>query len=263
MRLGLLMYYVRFALVNEPDPLNALSVGQRDVNSSVQNINIRNLEAQRYDTDLTNPSSLHAGNLDLGFVIIYLFPLVIIAFVYNLLSEEKEAGALKIWLVQSQKPIRFLRIKLYIRMLAVYTVFFVLILLAWLWLQLPLNERFFAFIAVAFCYLLFWFAITYWVVSWKKSSNTNAVAMLSIWVLLTIILPASLNNYISSRYPLPEAQNVALTQRNGYHNKWDTDRSITMQGFYKHYPQFEKYGVPPGSTFSWLWYYAMQQMGER
>lgn len=260
--LGSLMYYVRFALVNEPDPLNALSVGQRDVNSSVQNINIRNLEAQRYDTDLTNPSALHAGNLDLGFVLIYLFPLVIIAFVYNLLSEEKEVGALKLWLVQSQKPIRFLQIKLCIRMMAVYMVLLILLITGFFWLGLSLNERFMAFCAVAILYLLFWFAISYWVVSWKKNSNINAVALLSIWVMLTIVIPASLNNYINNRYALPEAQEVALKQRDGYHQKWDIDKAITMRGFYKHYPQFEKFGVPEGKAFSWLWYYAMQQMGD-
>lgn len=260
--LGLLMYHLRFAFVNEIDPLNVLSVGQRDVNSSVQNINIRNLEAQRYDTDLTNPVSLHAGNLDLGFVIIYLFPLVIIAFVYNLLSEEKEAGALKLWLVQSQKPIRFLRLKLFIRMLAVYIVLFLLLMMAFVWLDLPLHERTIAFCTVAVLYLLFWFAIAYWVVSWKKNSNINAVVLLSIWVMLTIVIPASLNNYINNLYPLPEAQELALKQRDGYHEKWDMDKSITMQAFYKHYPQLEKFGVPGGKGFSWLWYYAMQQMGD-
>lgn len=259
---GLLMYYVRFALINETDPLNALSVGQRDVNSSVQNINIRNLEAQRYDTDLSNPVSLHAGNLDLGFVIIYLFPLVIIAFGYNLLSEEKESGTLKIWAVQSQYPIRFFQLKFFIRLLFVFTVLLVLFVTAIFWLNLSLNERFFAFAAVSFLYLLCWFAITYWVVSWEKSSSLNAVVMVSIWVLLVIIIPASINNYINNRYPLPEAQNVALTQRDGYHKKWDISRELTMQGFYKHYPQFAKYGVPPGTAFSWLWYYAMQQMGD-
>lgn len=260
--LGSLMYYVRFALVNEPDPLNALSVGQRDVNSSVQNINIRNLEAQRYDTDLTNPASLHMGNLDLGFVIIYLFPLVIIAFVYNLLSEEKEAGTFKLWLVQSQKPIRFLQMKLSIRMIAVYAILLLLFMIAFYWLELSWNERFLAFCAVAFLYLLCWFAIAYYVVSWKKNSNINAVTLLSIWVMLTVVIPASLNNYINNRYPLPEAQEMTLQQRDGYHQKWDMDKTLTMRSFYKHYPQYEKFGVPEGKGFSWLWYYAMQQMGD-
>src|SRR5687768_6970911 len=65
--MGLLLYYLRFGLVNLPNPLNALSIGQRDVNNSIQSVTIRNLENQKYDTDLFNPSNLLAGNLDFSF----------------------------------------------------------------------------------------------------------------------------------------------------------------------------------------------------
>lgn len=47
---GLLLYYLKFGLVNNTDNLNALSVGQRDINPSVQSLTIRNLEGQKYDT---------------------------------------------------------------------------------------------------------------------------------------------------------------------------------------------------------------------
>ncbi len=70
---GLLLYYLKFGLVNKTDNLNGLSIGQRDLNPSVQSLTIRNLEGQKYDTDLNNPVSLLFGNLDLGFVIIFCF----------------------------------------------------------------------------------------------------------------------------------------------------------------------------------------------
>ena len=35
----------------------------------------------------------------------------------------------------------------------------------------------------------------------------------------------------------------------------------TIEKFYKHYPQFSSFGYPKES-FNWLWYYAMQQMGD-
>lgn len=260
--IGLLLYYIRFGLVNVTDPLNGLSVGQRDVNTSIQSVNIRNLEAQRYDTDLNNPSALYAGNLDLNFVVIYLFPLVIIAFVFNLLSEEKEGGTLKLWLIQSHKPMKILWIKLLIRYLAISTVLLLLFLIAYFTLPLKWNERTLAFIALSFLYVSVWFTIGYWVISWQQNSSTNAVSLLSIWILLTLVLPASVNNYIINAYPLPEAQQLALAQRDGYHEKWDMSKASTMKPFYQHYPQFENYGIPDEKAFSWLWYYAMQQMGD-
>ena len=68
--MGLLLYYLRFGLVNETNPLNALSIGQRDVNASIQSLTIRGLENQKYDTDLNNPLNLLLGNLDFSFVLI-------------------------------------------------------------------------------------------------------------------------------------------------------------------------------------------------
>lgn len=259
--LGLMMYYLQFGLVNQPDKLNGLSIGQRDINASLQKVTIRNLESQRYDTDLTNPANQQSGNLDLAFVIIYLFPLVIIALTYNLLSEEKEEGTWRLVSLQGKQAISILLGKLVIRAVAVYMVWALLMVIAVIVLSLSLNVSLLAVVALTFCYLLFWFCLCFWIVSWKQNSHINAVALLALWVGLVIIFPAAVNNYIINRYALPEAQRTAVANRDGYHTKWDIDRKTTMDKFYAHYPQFAKYGVP-AEPFSWTWYYAMQQMGD-
>jgi ABC-2 type transport system permease protein len=259
--MGLLLYYLKFSLVNEPHPLSALSIGQRDVNSSIQSVNIRNLENQRYDTDLFNPASLLAGNLDLSFVLIYLFPLLIISLTYNLLSEEKEGGTWQLVSSQSTYPLKVLLQKLAIRAIVVAAALAVLILAACVVLSLPWDRSLLATIVISFLYLLVWFAISCWVVSLQKKSSTNAVILLSAWMLLTVILPGAANNYIVTKYPVPEALATVVQQREGYHEKWDMDKKVTMDKFYAHYPQFRRYGVPD-KEFSWLWYYAMQQMGD-
>lgn len=259
--IGGLLYYLRFAFINKPDRLSALSIGQRDINPGVQSVTIRNLEAQKYDTDLSNPANLLSGNLDLGFVIIYLFPLVIIAVTYNLLSEEKEGGTWRMVAVQSKSPWRFLLLKMSSRAIVIYGTLLVLLLIAILVLTLPFNSSLFAFFLLSVLYLLFWFALSFAVVSFQKNSSFNALMLLSIWVVLAIVLPAAANNYVAVKYPVPEALSTIIKQRDGYHQKWDVDRKVTMEKFYEHYPQFRKYGVP-GGEFSYTWYYAMQQMGD-
>lgn len=259
--MGLLLYYLRFSLIDQPDKLTALSIGQRDINPSIQSVTIRNLEAQKYDTDLNNPSSLQSGNLDLGFVILYLFPLVIIAFSFNLLSEESETGIWRLVAIQSKSTLRFLLYKLSVRALFVYAVLGVLFIIAIVVLSLPMNEAMIAFIGLSILYLAFWLALCLWIISFHRSSSFNALTLLSIWVALAILLPASVNNYVANQYPVPEALSTMVEQRDGYHEKWDMEKKVTMDKFYAHYPQFEKYGVP-GETFNWLWYYAMQQMGD-
>lgn len=259
--MGLLLYYLRFPLINKPEKLSALSIGQRDINPSIQNVTIRNLEAQKYDTDLNNPSNLLSGNLDFGFVIIYLFPLIIIAFTFNLLSEEKETGTWSLVAVQSSSILRFLFYKLSIRALLLYVMLTMLFIIAILILTLPVNEALLAFILLSILYLAFWFSLCFWIVSFRQNSSFNSLTLLSVWVFLAILLPASANNFLANKYPVPESLNTMVKQRDGLHEKYDMDKKITMDKFYAHYPQYKKYSLPDKS-FSWLWYYAMQQMGD-
>ncbi|MFZ0599161.1 MAG: DUF3526 domain-containing protein, partial [Flavobacterium sp.] len=117
------------------------------------------------------------------------------------------------------------------------------------------------FYGLGILYILFWFAISFFIVSLQKNSNFNAVILLTIWLFLIIILPAIINTYVVNKYPIPEALELTVKQRNAYHEKWDMDKKITMDKFYHHYPQFKKYPLPEGE-FNWLWYYAMQQAGD-
>jgi ABC-2 type transport system permease protein len=259
--LGLLMYYLRFSLANGPHPLSGVSIGQRDVNPSVQSVTIRNLESQKWDTDLINPSNLLLGNMDLGFVMIYLFPLLIIAFTYNIYSEEKEGGTWSLLCLHAGSPQRMLWQKLLVRMMKVVAAAIFLLALAAIILDLPLNRSFLTVTLLLMLYIAFWTALSFWVVSWKKNSSFNAVCLLALWVFLTVLSPALVNSYITTAHPVPEALETVVKQRQGYHEKWDMDKKVTMDKFYAHYPQYKKYPLPD-KQFSWLWYYAMHQMGD-
>jgi ABC-2 type transport system permease protein len=259
--LGLLLYYLRFSLANKPEQLAGVSIGQKDLNPVVQSLTIRNLENQKWDTDLINPTNLLLGNMDLGFVMIYLFPLLIIVFMYNLLSEEKEGGTWSLLRLHAKNPKNIIWKKLLIKMSVTYSLALLLIVAAIVILDLPLNSALLATILLLTLYLAFWAGLSFWVVSWKKDSSFNAVTMLALWVFLTILSPALVNSYISKTYPVPEALDMVVKQRQGYHEKWDLDKKATVDKFYSHYPQFQKYPLPD-QQFSWLWYYAMHQMGD-
>lgn len=259
--LGLMMYHSRFAIVNTPSRLSAVSVGQRDVNPTVLTLTIRGLEAQLYDTDLNNPYNQLSGNLDLGFVIIYLFPLLIIAFSYSLLSDEKEGGTWKLVSVNAGDALGYLFQKLLVRLVIVCLCLIILWSVAIVALRLPIDSPLLSFVGLSFLYVLFWFAVCLLVISCKRSSAFNALALLAIWIVLAVLLPAMTNNYVSGKYPVPEALGTMLKQRDAYHEKFDMDKQATVDKFYLHYPQYKKY-ILPDKPFSYLWYYAMQQMGD-
>ena len=128
-------------------------------------------------------------------------------------------------------------------------------------LGMPLDNPFWLFLGTSVGYILFWFSVCFWVASRQQRSSTNAIVLLGIWLLLLLVLPAGVNNYITARYPVPEAQATALAQRQGYHEKWDTDKTATIEKFYVHYPQFRQVPTVDMPT-DWRWYYAMQQLGD-
>jgi ABC-2 type transport system permease protein len=260
--LGLLLYYIRFGLVNESPPLSGLAIGHRDIHPSVQSVNIRNLAEQKYSSELVNPFYQLLGNMDFSFVLIYLFPLIIISLCFNVLSEEKEGGTWKLILSQSENPIKIIRTKLWIRIASIFLIFFLLLLIGKIYLQIPFDKHLLAFALTSSCYFLFWFTLTWFVISLQKSSQQNAMILLFTWVSLTILVPASVNAILTNLYPVPEAYNTIIDSRDGYHNKWDEAKEPTINKFKSQYPQFAKYNHPVDESFSWFWYFAMQHMGD-
>lgn len=260
--MGTLMYYLKFGLENKVPNLAALSIGQRDIFPTVQSVTVRNLEEQRFSTDLTNPLYQLLGNMDFSFVLIYFFPLVIISFGFNLISEEKEGGTWSLVRSQAGSPMSFLRYKMGIRVISVLAVLLVLLLVAKFYLNIPMNLHFLAFILVSVCYVLFWFALTWLVVSFQKNSSTNAQTLLICWVFLNLILPAGINVFQRWLFPIPEAMTTVIQNREGYHAQWDKPKEPTLEKFYARYPQYASYVHPKELDFSWLWYFAMQQLGD-
>lgn len=259
--LGLLLYYLKFSFVKPLKPLAGISIGQSDINSNIQNVKILNLEGQKYDTDLVNPMRLQVGNLDLSFLIIFLFPLVIIALNFNLLSEEVEKGTWRMIIIEGNSSFKYLLKKLSIRLVFIFSLLGILFIMAKFILDIPIKKDFIYLIISSYLYILFWFCLCFFIITFKKSSNTNAIVLLATWLLLVVFLPVLVNNYITAKYPINEAFTMTIKQRDEYHKKWDTNKKETIEKFYKHYPQFTKYGIKE-EGFSWLWYYAMQQMGD-
>lgn len=260
--IGLVFFHNKFSMANMPDAWAAFANGQRDVNPYLISATMLALEGQIYDTDITNPVSLLFGNMDLSFVFIFLFPLVIIAFSYNLVSEDRESGVWSILKSQTNHLAGVIWKKLVVRAAVIFVTSLMLLVMAVGYLALPIDLTL-LFVAMSiWLYLVFWFVLCFFIVSLSKSSSYNASALVAIWVMLCVVAPATLNLVLTQRYPVPEALQNVVNQREGYHEKWDMPKSATMEPFFKHYPQLRQYPFPADKSFSWFWYYGMQQMGD-
>jgi len=217
-------------VVLPPTPLAPLAVGQSDLLPSYFKITTDARETVLAATEIENPHRLLTGRFDLAFVLIYLYPLLILALTYNLLSSEKEQGTLVLALSQ---PIS-LRTLVAAKVLLRFTVFLAavvgLALLASLIIGVDLGApgvlpRLAFWAAAVAGYGLFWFAAAVAVSALGKPSATNAMVLAGVWLALVVLVPSLLSMAATAIYPVPsrvemiQATRVASDEANAEGSK--------------------------------------------
>ncbi|GAB3535948.1 hypothetical protein GCM10027443_25600 [Pontibacter brevis] len=134
-------YYHSTFAVNHPGSWAGLSMGQRDVNPYYIKLRLLNLQSQLYESENINPLKVLSGNFDLAFVLVYLFPLLIIGLCFNILSAEKEQGTLPLLLSQPIGLPLLVGAKLMFRMILVLGLALLLSVAAFVWGQVTPDVR--------------------------------------------------------------------------------------------------------------------------
>jgi ABC-2 type transport system permease protein len=191
-----------------PAPLASLAVGQSDLLPYYFRVSTNSKETFVSNDEIENPVHLLAGRFDLAFVFLYLFPLVILAFSYNVVSEEKETGTLALALSQAVSLNRIVLAKVTLRALYVLAISLVLsvagVVLGGADLSAPgAGLGMILWIGVTAAYGAFWFAVAIAVNALGRSSATNAMTLAGIWLLLVVVVPSVLNVAVKTRYPVP------------------------------------------------------------
>ena len=191
-----------------PLSLAPLSIGQSDVLPYYFKVSTAARESVLTTNEIENPHRLLHGRFDLSFVVIYLFPLLIIGLTYNLLSAEKEQGTLALLLSQPVALRTFMAGKIGLRAALIVLLVVAISVISVLVGGVDLGSggtivRLLIWVAIVAAYGAFWFGAVLLVASFGRSSATNALALAAIWLLLVVILPSALNMTVSSLYPMP------------------------------------------------------------
>lgn len=206
----------RYAML-PPAPLAALSVGQSDLYPYYFKVTQQSRQTFLNNDEIENPSNLLAGRFDLAFVIIYLYPLLILALSYNLLSQEKEQGTLAMMMSQPVALRTFVTGKVLLRAGVVLALAFGFSLIAFLLsgaAQAGAVSRLLLWFGVVAAYGAFWFALALLVSAFGKSSATNALALAGLWLVFVVIVPALLNVAVTTVYPVPSrVEMIQATRR--------------------------------------------------
>jgi ABC-2 type transport system permease protein len=233
-------FYLNYYAIDEPSAFAKLSIGQRDINPYYLQLNAQNLYLQLFKSEIANPRKLLAGNFDLSFVIIYLLPLLIIAFTYHLLSDEKERGTFPI--LQTQPvPIALIILCKAAFWLGITCILLLLLCVtAFTWSGVPLAAAgsMFWWLLISLSYAVCWFAFTLLVNAFNRSSAFNAMWSLGLWLLFLVVIPALLNLAFTQSSEVDPTRLTDFIRRRQGLGESKQEKQAVINRFYKLYPQY-------------------------
>lgn len=154
--------------------------------------------------EIANPERLAIGTLDFNFVLIYLLPILIIIILFNVGGLEKDLKFEKLIFLNNITKHRWL----FIRFLFYFFIINILLFLLMFSYALATGVfqsqafDFFTLLYTTSLYIFLWFTIFYFINYYGKNSSDQALKMISIWLLLSIIIPGSIHQVSSIKYPV-------------------------------------------------------------
>lgn len=254
-----ILAWVRINVILPAAPLQALAVGNSELYTNAFSTPVWR-EASPSADQTTNPVKSFTGHLDLAFVVIYLFPLFILALSFNLVAYEKDNGTLGLLLSQPLGLTTLITGKVAVRALLVFGCTILLIVTGVLLSGINLKHE---GILIGLClwllavvlYGCFWFGLATLVNAFGKSAAMNALILLGCWIAFIILIPAALNFAAETLYPLPtraefinadrEARQRIMTNPPAPEEKAAKEAAF-FKRYYEDHPEFKPATEPVG-----------------
>jgi ABC-2 type transport system permease protein len=253
-------YHPRVAAM-EPQPMAFIATGQADIFTHYVKPKMSGDDFALNFTEMTSPVQLLFGSFDMTFVIVFLLPLIIIAFSYNVLSAEKESGALKLLASQPIGIQNWVLQKLGLRFLWLSVLVIVVLILVFAVLGLNLltqTSLFFGLLGLILGYMLFWFALSFLINLWIGSSAKNAVSLLGLWVLFVLLVPSVLNQLGTTVYPMP-SRTLMINEMRSLKAEVTKKQDEILDNFLRDHPEYAINDSTQSRTF-WHSYMASQKL---
>ena len=225
---------------NNPYGMAALAFGQRDIHKFTQHITNGSYFYNKYasgyvnktqSSEIVNPFKLLSGHLDISFVLLFLFPLYFILLGYNLLSAEKEGGTLGLLGVQPVRVSTLIFQKLWVRFSITIGLGLLLLLMAGAVNNVLADKRWWWFVATFITYIFCWTGIIAFIISFNKSSGFNALSLVSLWILVTLLLPALLNAVLNTVKPVATKTELSAAVQKANAEVWALPKQVKTDSF--------------------------------
>lgn len=255
---AVVQFQLKPAAVLPVAPLSMLSLGVSDIAGYYHRLEI-NWSYLHGEEKINNPLKLLTGNIDLSFLLVYIFPLLMMGLSYNIISREQEQGTLPLVFVQGGKITTLLLARLLIRWILFFLLFMLLAVVAPV-MQGDGWHELLPWGMITATYTLFWCMLICLIAAFGRSSAFNIAAMTTAWILLLILLPAFFRLTAEQKKVTTQAATVAAEQRAQEWALWDMPKKALLDSFYSHYPRYRDaaaYDTSPASSRRLMAYYDM------
>ncbi len=187
-----------------PSPMMVFSLGQSEQYGYYKGVTNW---STIYDGDLAeeiaNPERLAIGTLDFNFVLIYLAPILIIILLFNIGGLEKDLNFYNLIYLHNQSKAKWLfsRFLFYYIMILILVSIFTIPHAFLTGVFQNHTSQFINFLLFVSLYLIIWFTIFYFINLYGGGSSDQALKMVSLWLAFCIIIPGSLHQITSLKYP--------------------------------------------------------------
>lgn len=233
-----------------PGDLSLISTGQSDMFNHYVKPTLTGDSFSIAFTELTSPVSLLMGNFDPAFVLVYLLPLLIISFCYNILSSEREQGSL-VLVASSPLNLRtWLLQKILIRFAVVVTLLTICLSLTLSFNGVPFGANALIFIGASWLYAAFWFALAYLINLRGKSSASNAITMLGLWVTLVLAVPSLISQSANALYPVP-SRALLINEMRTLQAEVDKEQDKILNDYLRNHPELITRDAKESTAYGW------------
>ncbi len=234
-----MFYRIGFLAQFPPGPLPVLATGQSDLVPGNESVALGRLAAPvNTRPEIENPSHLLAGRFDLAFALIWLYPLFLLAFLYDLMAGDRETGTLRLALSQGVSPAGWLCRRALARALPVLSLALAAVLLVG---SDGYGLRLASALAVILLYGLFWTTLAVAINAVSNSAAGAATSLGAAWVAIVLIAPTLLNLAAESLYPTPSRPELVAAGRKASREAEQRGNEL-LDSFYKEHPEL----APPG-----------------
>ena len=200
---------VTFATSLHQEPLADFAVGQSDLLPYAGAVSLWDPDIRLFSKyEFADPVSLAMGSFDISKAVILFLPLILIVFCFDVIAADRDANRLGLTIAQGVSIKRLFWQRLLFRASIVLLVTLATALLALVIGQGEegLGARLPAFgfwSLLVLIYASFWILLIAFVASINKSSEFNVLALLGLWVGLTLVIPAATSAMAEALYPTP------------------------------------------------------------